>query len=97
MNEPLDHPKGGSPVPQRRWATLPMYARHRGRSERVVRLWARKGYLTLYRTAGYRGVIVDMDEADAALSALADKGLIRPDHGTFGGQVIRNVVIGVAR
>lgn len=84
-------------MPQRRWATLPLLARHRKVSQRTTRIWAERGYLKLYRIAGVRGVCVDLDEADEALDALAEKGLINPNYGTFKGQTIHSVAEQVQR
>ncbi len=78
------------PVPHR-WGTLTHLARHRNVSERTARLWAQKGYLNLYRIRGVRGVVVDLDEADRMLNALPP-GTIKPGWGTFGGQIVRNLV-----
>ncbi len=75
-------------LPGRRLGKLKHLAAHRGVSERTTRLWANKGYLTLYKVKGVAGVVIDLDEADAALDALPP-GALRPTYGTFGGQTVR--------
>lgn len=87
----------GNSLPQRNLGTLAHLAAHRGVTVRAARMWAEKGYLTLYKAHGVRGVVVDLDEADAALDALAAKGLIRPGYGTFGGQQVQPISAPVRR
>ncbi len=77
-------------LPGPRWATLKMLATYRRVSDRTARNWAKAGYLRLYRIKGVVGVVVDLNEADAALDALPP-GTIRPNYGTFGGQPVRSL------
>jgi hypothetical protein len=75
-------------LPQREWGTLRMLARRRGVTERTARNWASAGHLKLYRVAGVKGVVVDVNEADAALDRLEKQGKIRPGYGKFAGQPV---------
>ena len=81
-------------LPSRRLGTLKHLAAYRRVSERTARNWAKAGYFPLYRMKGIAGVVVDLDEAEAALDALPP-GAIRPNYGTFGGQPVRHLVAGV--
>jgi hypothetical protein len=72
------------PDPARRLGTLKHYATYRGVSYRTTRVWAQRGYFPLYRLPGMKAVVVDVDEADAALAALPP-GTIRPGYATFKG------------
>ncbi len=83
-------------LPSRRLGTLKHLAAYRRVSERTARNWAKAGYFPLYRMKGVPGVVVDIDEADAALDALPP-GKIRANYGQFGGQTVRHLVTEVER
>lgn len=91
MTDPTPNPLSG-----RRLGTLRHLATHRSVSERTARNWASAGYLRLYKIKGVAGVLVDLDEADAALDALPP-GTIRPTYGTFGGVPVVDLMTEVRR
>jgi hypothetical protein len=98
MPQPLDHLDTGDATRKLdRLVPLRLLARHRDVSERTCRNWARLGHLKLYRVRGISSVLVDIDEADAALDALVESGQVRPGYGRFGGVPVIDLVTEVTR
>ena len=54
----------------RRLATFAELARYLGVADRTGRNYAAKGFFTLYKVPGVRGVLVDLDEVDATIRRL---------------------------
>lgn len=50
------------------------YAHYRGVDQSTVRNWIAQGYFPAYRAPGARGILVDLDEAEAALAKLPNVG-----------------------
>lgn len=67
----------------RNLATIPQYARRRGQNERTIRNYIGKGYFAVYRLGGFKGVLIDVDEADAALAKIPS-AQVRRNYGHFG-------------
>ena len=60
----------------RRLGGVLVAARVLGRSERSIRNYVAKGYFPVYRAKGIKGVLIDVDEAKAALDALPSNRII---------------------
>lgn len=84
----------------RNWATIPQYARKRRQNERTIRNYIGKGYFPVYRTAKSKGVLIDVDEADAALAKIPS-ARARNSYGEFGPNAkiidVRRRVVAVER
>ncbi len=81
MSEPQDHLDNGSGP--RRLVTFDLLARHLVVSTRTARSWASQGYFPIYKMAGVRGALIDLDEAEAAIRRLPSTK-VRPGFGSFG-------------
>lgn len=70
-------------TPRQRLVTLHQFSRHMSVSERTVRNWISEGHFPAYRVPGVRGVVVDLDDAEAAIRRLPSTK-VRPGFGSFG-------------
>ena len=71
----------------RRLISLRQAADHIGVDPRTVRNYIGAGHFPCYRVPGVRGVLVDLDEVDAAMRRLPAR-LVRPAYGSFGPKAV---------
>ena len=69
--------------PQRRLGPVDLYARHRQQHRRTIDNYLHHGYIKGYRMPGVRALLIDFDEADAALAALPPTK-VRANYGSRG-------------
>lgn len=67
----------------RRLVSLEQFSRHMEVSTRTTRNWLSRGYFPGYRVPGARGVVIDLDEAEAAIRRLPST-IVRPGFGSYG-------------
>lgn len=70
-------------MPSRRLVTLRQAAAYLGVVERSIRNYIGAGHFPAYRVRGVRGVMVDLDEVDAAMRKLPAR-VARPGYGQYG-------------
>ncbi len=70
-----------SPVAKRRLVSIQQYADHREQHRRTIDNYLERRYIRGYRVRGVRGVLIDLDEADAALAKLPTY-LVRTGYGS---------------
>ena len=71
----------------RRLISLHQAATHVGVTDRSIRNYIGRGHFPAYRVPGVRGVMLDLDEVDAAMRRLPAR-LVRPGFGTFGPKAV---------
>jgi hypothetical protein len=71
----------------RRWGTFAHAAREQGVSERSVRNYLAKGYFPAYRMRGIKGVLLDLDEIEAAMRKLPSR-LAKAGVGAYGPKAV---------
>jgi hypothetical protein len=67
----------------RRLTSLYKAAQYVGVTERTIRNYVGKGLFCAYRVPKVRGILVDLDEVDAAMRRLPAR-VARPGYGSFG-------------
>lgn len=67
----------------RRLGSFDKLAQQEGVSPRTIRNYVEKGYFPVYKRAGVRGFLVDLDEAASAIEKLPRKAA-RPGYGSLG-------------
>jgi hypothetical protein len=71
----------------RRLGSIAQAANEQSRSERTLRNYLAKGYFPAYRMRGVHGVLLDLDEVDAAISKLP-KRLSKAGFGSYGPKAV---------
>lgn len=68
---------------QKRLRTIPHIAKMAGTTERTIRNYISKGYFPVYKQQGVRGVLIDLDEFESAMSRLPARKA-RAGYGGYG-------------